>query len=80
MTGGGGTCTTWLSIPPPARRTGLGRKLVQASLDALRREGIAKAHIFVFRDNAAGQEFWESCGWHRREELDIMSIEIPEEG
>jgi N-acetylglutamate synthase len=67
-----------LAVHPSARRTGLGRRLVQASLDALRREDIAKAHIFVFRDNAAGQRFWESCGWHRREELDIMSIEISE--
>jgi len=68
-----------LAVHPSARRAGLGRRLVQASLDALHREGIAKAHIFVFRENAAGQVFWESCGWRRREELDIMSIEIPEE-
>lgn len=66
-----------LAVHPDARHRGLGRQLVAAALAALRAEGIAKCHIFVFRDNPAGRAFWESCGWHLRQDIDLLSISIP---
>ena len=64
-----------LAVHPALRRRGIGRRLVGLCLEALAREGIAKVHIFVFRDNVVGREFWEACGWRCRQELDILSIE-----
>jgi ribosomal protein S18 acetylase RimI-like enzyme len=63
-----------LAVDSSARKQGIGRRLVDAALVALREEGIAKAHIFVFRDNPQGRAFWEACGWQFREDLDLLSI------
>jgi ribosomal protein S18 acetylase RimI-like enzyme len=62
-----------LAVAPGARRGGIGRTLVQCSLDELKRLGIHKCHLFVFADNRAGIEFWRKIGWSDRADLKIMS-------
>jgi putative acetyltransferase len=62
-----------LAVAPGCRRLGLGRRLVKASLDALAAEGIEKAHLFVFKENADGLAFWRAGGWEVREDLAMMS-------
>ena len=66
-----------LAVHPESRHQGLGRQLVAAALAALKAQGIAKCHIFVFRDNPTGRAFWESCGWHLRNDIDLLSITLP---
>jgi ribosomal protein S18 acetylase RimI-like enzyme len=66
-----------LAVHPDARGQGLGRRLVETALAALGEQGIRKAHIFVFRDNPQGRAFWQACGWHLREDLDLLSKDIP---
>ena len=51
------------------RGRGLGRRLVQAALDALQAEGITKVWLVVFARNEAGGAFWEHMGFAPR--LDI---------
>jgi ribosomal protein S18 acetylase RimI-like enzyme len=65
---------THLAVDAAFRRHGIGRALVERCLDALRREGIAKAHLFVFRTNREAQAFWRRVGWHERDDLVTMSI------
>lgn len=65
-----------LAVHPDGRRQGLGRRLVESCLEALRAAGIGKAHIFVFNANAGGFAFWESAGWTRRSDISVMSREI----
>ncbi len=65
-----------LAVAESTRGEGIGRGLVEHCLQALRAQGITKCHIFVYRDNAAGAAFWEKIGWKKRDELDIMSIDI----
>ena len=43
-------------------------------LDGLEQLGIHKMHIDVYRDNAAGNQFWTAAGWTRRDELNRFSI------
>jgi len=52
---------------------------VDRCLDALRRIGIQKCHIFVFADNTAAMAFWNKVGWTQRVELTIMSRVIANE-
>lgn len=66
-----------LAVDPTCRRRNIGRELVEHSLKALRAQGIVKCHIFVYRDNAGGFAFWEKTGWYRRNDLEIMSIDMP---
>lgn len=57
------------AVHPGFRRRGVGRGLVDAATDALRAEGIMKVALVVFAANAGGNEFWESIGFTRREDL-----------
>ena len=62
-----------LAVAASHRRRGIGRELVERCLDGLRRERIAKCHLFVYHHNAEGQAFWRSLGWHARDEILPMS-------
>ncbi|NWK79997.1 GNAT family N-acetyltransferase [Aquitalea sp. LB_tupeE] len=58
-----------LLVLPAYRRQGLARRLVDACITELARQGIAKTHLDVFRSNTAAQSFWENQGWQRREDI-----------
>lgn len=51
------------------RKRGIGRKLVEAALDALKGEGISKVALVAFGYNEAGNAFWEKMGFTVREDL-----------
>ena len=63
-----------LAVATDCRRSGLGRSLVEAGLQALHRQGIDKCHLMVFADNAGGAAFWTGIGATRRSELDLFSL------
>ena len=58
------------------RRKGLGETLVNAALEALKKEGINKAALVVFSTNDVGNRFWESIGFEKREDLIYRNISI----
>jgi ribosomal protein S18 acetylase RimI-like enzyme len=51
------------------RGKGLGKALVQAVEDAMGREGIHKIALVAFKDNEAGNRFWEARGFSPRDDL-----------
>jgi putative acetyltransferase len=65
-----------LMVHPDFRRQGIGQSLVSRCMFALTRIGIQKVHLFIFEDNQQGMKFWESLGWTKRVELNMMSREI----
>ena len=65
-----------LAVNESARRQGVGGRLVGASLDALKKLGIQKCHIFIFRNNTEGLSFWKSLGWEQRGDIAIISKDI----
>ncbi|MDO5653199.1 MAG: GNAT family N-acetyltransferase [Brachymonas sp.] len=58
-----------LLVLPAYRGQGIARQLVAQCLQGLSQLGIHKSHVDVFRDNAAGQSFWENQGWHLRNDI-----------
>ena len=62
-----------LAVDGGSRRQGLGKKLAQAALDALRRAGIVKAHVMVFRTNQVGSAFWSAFEWRRRDDIELFT-------
>jgi putative acetyltransferase len=62
-----------LAVHPDWRRHGIGRRLIDRCLGALRDAGINKCHTFVFRDNPGGIAFWKSLGWTPRTDLGLLS-------
>jgi ribosomal protein S18 acetylase RimI-like enzyme len=69
-----------LAVTPAHRGQGLGRRLAQASLDALMQQQIAKCHILVLDSNIGGQHFWSGLGWQLRDNLLIYSRDLHAHG
>jgi ribosomal protein S18 acetylase RimI-like enzyme len=63
------------AVEPLYRRTGLGRRLVAASMRGLAEAGIVRCHLMVYADNAQGLEFWRRLGAFERADLDIYSFD-----
>ncbi|MDR2788455.1 MAG: GNAT family N-acetyltransferase [Candidatus Accumulibacter sp.] len=63
-----------LAVDAGHRRRGIASALVERCLSALERQGIHKTHIDVYRNNAAGNGFWENAGWSRRDDTHRFSI------
>ena len=57
------------AVAASERCRGVGGALVEAALAALRREGIDKASLVAFADNAVGNGFWENRGFRARGDL-----------
>ena len=55
------------------RRRGIGSHLVDLCLQSLRKDGIMKCHLFIFRSNEIGADFWKQIGWKERTDISMMS-------
>ena len=62
-----------VTVAPKYRGAGIGRELVEKSLQRLKEEGINKCHLFVFADNEPGNAFWRSTGWTKRDDILVYS-------
>lgn len=60
------------------RRLGIGRKLVNLALEALKEEGINKVLLVAFKKNEIGNRFWESQGFTLREDLNYRNKALVE--
>jgi ribosomal protein S18 acetylase RimI-like enzyme len=63
-----------LGVAPGARRMGLGRSLVNHSLEAGRRSGCALARALVRQGNQAGEKLFANCGFVQDEESLILLL------
>lgn len=57
------------AVSPDYRRKGIGEKLVNTAMEALKNEGINKAAMLVFATNDDGNAFWEKQGFTVREDI-----------
>jgi ribosomal protein S18 acetylase RimI-like enzyme len=55
------------------RYKGIGKALVEMGLEGLKKSGISKCHLFVFKTNTTAQAFWTNIGWFERTDLVILS-------
>lgn len=61
------------------RGKGIGKKLVNSVINALKREGINKAALVVFTNNEVGNGFWRTMGWEKREDLNYYNLSFNKE-
>lgn len=57
------------AVHPRFRRRGIGSRLVENALTALRSCGINKVALVVFERNRDGNAFWEKMGFSQRDDL-----------
>ena len=65
-------------VSPDYRRYGIGKKLVDLALEALKAEGITKVLLVAFKKNEGGNKFWESQGFTLREDLNYRNKALSE--
>lgn len=58
-----------MAVKEERRNQGIGKKLLDASLSALEKEGIMKVALVVFAKNETGNQFWEKQGFLKREDI-----------
>lgn len=63
-----------VAVAPRLQKQGIGRRLVEACLAALKAEGIEKVNLWVKADNAAGKAFWTHVGGIERTDIAMVSI------
>ncbi len=67
-----------MAVREKCRRTGLGTKLLDICLEAMKREQISKVALLVFKYNEAGNAFWEAQGFTVREDLNYRNKALRE--
>jgi len=55
------------------RHNGIGTRLVETALEALKGEGISKVALVVFENNSGGNAFWERMGFTTRPDLNYRN-------
>lgn len=65
-------------VSPDHRRFGIGSKLVDLALEALKAEGINKVLLVAFKKNEGGNKFWESQGFTLRDDLNYRNKALSE--
>lgn len=60
-----------LAVDTKFRKSGIGRTLLQMSLEQLQKINIKKCALFVLKENTTGESFYKSLQWH---EEDIVKI------
>jgi len=58
-----------LAVAMEHRRRGAATLLVEAALDALKKQGVSKVNLVAFETNEGGNAFWEKVGFHTRPDL-----------
>jgi ribosomal protein S18 acetylase RimI-like enzyme len=65
-----------MAVKHEFRRNGVGKRLADAALAALRAEGITKVMLVAMKSNEAGNSFWESLGFTKRDDLVFRNLRI----
>jgi ribosomal protein S18 acetylase RimI-like enzyme len=65
-----------LAVDPAYQSRGLGKRLMDESLDGLRQVGLKRALILVANDNPRGRKFWSRHGWEEVPGPIVMGIDL----
>ena len=63
-------------VHPNYRKQGIGTALIDAAVDALRKEGITRVCLNVMERNEGGKRFWTNRGWEKKDFLGFYSKPI----
>jgi len=70
-----------LALAAAYRGQGMGKMMVDRSLEGLRRLGISRCHFFIDSHNGESDELWKTLNWNEQREVKVYShdIELPAE-
>ena len=65
-----------LMVKPEHRKNGIGKKLIAEAEKSLKKEGVRKILLVVFKDNKTGNKFWDKTGYRIRKDLNYRDRRI----
>ena len=71
-------CLYHVCVRKGYRRHGVGKAMVVACMEALRKEEINKVTLIAFTKNDIGNVFWNKIGWTEREDLNYYDFTLNE--
>lgn len=72
-------CLYHVCVREEYRNRGIGQKMVQACIEALRKEQINKINLIAFCRNEIGNRFWQGMGWSFRDDVNYYEYVVNEE-
>ena len=69
-------CLYHVCVDKDYREHGIGKKMAEFCIDALRKEGISKVNLIAFKSNEIGNAFWRKVGWLFREDLNYYDFTL----
>ena len=72
-------CLYHVCVQENYRKHGIGQKMVEACLEALKKEKVNKVNLIAFQKNEVGNRFWKSLGWSFREDVNYYECVLNEE-
>ena len=72
-------CFYHVCVREDYRKHGIGKKMTEAALEALKKEHISKVNLVAFASNEVGNRFWKNMGWTFREDLNHYDFTLNEE-
>ncbi|WP_310605245.1 GNAT family N-acetyltransferase [Anaerosporobacter sp.] len=69
-------CFYHVCVHKAHRNRGIGHKMVQVAIEALKEEKINKVNLVAFTENAVGNTFWNELGWRFRKDLNNYDYTI----
>ena len=72
-------CFYHVCVDESERRRGIGKAMVVAAMEALKKENINKVSLIAFMKNDVGNAFWNTIGWVKRQDLNYYDFTLNEE-
>ncbi len=72
-------CFYHVCVDEEYRMQGIGKSMVVAAMEALKKENINKVSLIAFTKNDIGNAFWKQIGWTKREDLNYYEFTLNEE-
>ena len=72
-------CFYHVCVAADYRKHGIGHRMAQYAMMALKDEGINKVSLIAFKENQVGNAFWQGVGWTERDDLNYYDYTLNEE-
>ena len=72
-------CLYHVCVREEYRMPGIGKAMVVACMNALKKEEISKVSLIAFTANDVGNAFWKRIGWTKREDLNYYDFVLNRE-
>lgn len=71
-------CFYHVCVKETHRKQGIGKRMVDACIIALKKENINKVNLIAFQSNEVGNRFWKSLGWSCRSDVNYYECVLNE--